>query len=242
MADLPESLPHGALQEIFPDIYTVTGQINVGPGGALAGSRNMTVVREDGKLTLINTLRLDAQGLLELEALGTVSNIVKLGSFHGRDDAFYVHRYPDAKVWAPPGMPHDLGVVTDRELGPESMPLSRTQSFVFATASNVEAIIRLDREGGILVACDSLQNVEAFDEYYNEKAKVALAKFVGRALIGLGWRNAAKPEASDFERISAMQFQHLLPAHGTPLLHDAKSALQTSFARVFGPGAEYPQP
>ncbi|MFT7519928.1 MAG: hypothetical protein ACI9MC_002072, partial [Kiritimatiellia bacterium] len=194
MANLPKSLPHGPLQQVFPDIYTVKGQINVGPGGAIAGSRNMTVVREDGKLTLLNTVRLDHRGLLELDALGTVSHIVKLGSFHGRDDAFYVRRYPNACFWAPPGMPHELGVVTDRELGPESMPLLGTQSFVFATASNVEAIIRLDREGGILIPCDSLQNVETPDEYYNDKAKVALAKFMGRALIGLGWFNATKPE------------------------------------------------
>jgi len=226
------------LQEVLPDIYTVTGRIDVGPDGAISGSRNMTVVREDGKLTLLNTVRLDDRGLVELDELGTVSNIVKLGSFHGRDDAFYVQRYPDAVLWAPPGMPHDRGVVTDRELGPKSLPLSDAQLFVFATAGDVEAIIRLDRDGGILIPCDSLQNVEAPDEFYNEKAKVALAAFFGRALIGLGWRNAADPEASDFARVIAMEFQHLLPAHGTPLLHNARSALQTTFAAAFDSGTE----
>jgi len=235
MADLPTALPHGPLQVIFPDIYSVTGQINVGPDGVLAGSRNMTVVRDNGSLTLVNTLRLDDRGLRDLEALGTVRNIVKLGSFHGRDDAFYVRRYPDATMWAPRGMPHDRGVITDRELGPASMPFANAQPFVFATASNVEAIIWLAREGGILLACDSLQNVEAPDEYYNEKAGVALAAFFGRARIGLGWLRAAQPEASDFERISTMQFRHLLPAHGTPLLHNAKTALQETFAEAYGP-------
>ena len=60
MAALPTALPHGPLQVIFPDIYSVTGQINVGPDGVLAGSRNMTVVRDNGSLTLVNTLRLEA--------------------------------------------------------------------------------------------------------------------------------------------------------------------------------------
>jgi len=234
MVDLPECLPHGELQQVFPDVYVVTGQIHVGPGGVLSASRNMTVVREDGELTLVNTVRLDDRGLTELDALGQVRHIVKLGSFHGRDDAFYVQRYPDATLWAPPGMPHDRGVVTDRELGSGAMPLSDAELFVFATAGNIEAILRLGREGGILLPCDSLQNVETPDEYYNDAAKVALAKFFGRALIGLGWFNAAKPEASDFERIGAMQFGHLLPAHGTPLLHEARSALQETFARRFG--------
>ena len=63
----------------------------------------------------------------------------------------------------------------------------------------------------------------------------ALASFFGRARIGLGWLNAAEPAKSDFQRISELPFRHLLPARGTPLLNDAKTALQATFARVFGP-------
>jgi hypothetical protein len=37
-------------------------------------------------------VRLDEPSLAELEKLGRVANVVKIGSLHGRDDAFYVSR------------------------------------------------------------------------------------------------------------------------------------------------------
>ena len=168
MADLPELLPHDELQQVFPDVFTVKGQMGVGPGGAIKISRNMTVVREGEALTLLNVIRLNEEGLAALGALGTVTHIVKLGSFHGRDDSFYIQRHPGASMWAPPGMPHDRGVVTDRELGSYSVPISDAEYFLFETSSTVEALLRLDREGGILISCDSLQNWGAPDRFSDE--------------------------------------------------------------------------
>jgi hypothetical protein len=96
MDELPELLPHGELEEIFPDIFVVKGQMKLGPGRAIHFSRNMTVVREGEDLTLFNVVRLDDAGLAALDALGRVAKLVKLGSYHGRDDAFYCRRYPES--------------------------------------------------------------------------------------------------------------------------------------------------
>jgi hypothetical protein len=51
-------------------------------------SRNMTVVRDGNALTLINSMRIDGAGLAQLDALGRVAHVVKIGSLHRRDDAF----------------------------------------------------------------------------------------------------------------------------------------------------------
>jgi hypothetical protein len=78
-------------------------------------SRNMTVVRDGNALTLINSIRLDGAGLAQLEALGRVAHVVKIGSLHGRDDAFYAAHY-GARFWAAPGVVHEHGLDADREM------------------------------------------------------------------------------------------------------------------------------
>ncbi|WP_114287969.1 hypothetical protein [Candidatus Halocynthiibacter alkanivorans] len=86
MPDFPEQLPHGPLEEVFPDVFVVKGQIRIEANQIHEFSRNMTVIRDGGALTLINTIRLDDAGLDALDALGLVRHIVKLGAYHGRDD------------------------------------------------------------------------------------------------------------------------------------------------------------
>ena len=69
MCNYQEALNHGKIEEIFKDVFFVTGTMkNEFFGSMWQFSRNMIVVREDGKLTLINTVRLNEEGLKELEA------------------------------------------------------------------------------------------------------------------------------------------------------------------------------
>ncbi len=57
----------------------------------------MVILRHGGELTVINSVRLDAEGESALDALGKVTHVMKIG-FHGMDDAYYVDRY-EAKMW-----------------------------------------------------------------------------------------------------------------------------------------------
>ena len=56
MPPFPPALPHGALTEVFQNVFVVTGSFRFGPG--LNITRNMTVVREGGELTIVNSVRL----------------------------------------------------------------------------------------------------------------------------------------------------------------------------------------
>lgn len=51
-------------------------------------SRNMVILREEGRLVLINSIRLNEQALTQLDQLGKVSDVIRLGALHGRDDPF----------------------------------------------------------------------------------------------------------------------------------------------------------
>ncbi len=238
MSVLPPQLPHGELRELLPDVFMVTGATRPVFGGQqLAFSRNMTVIRHGEELTLVNTLRLDEAGLARLDELGRVVNVVKLGSYHGRDDAFYIGRY-GARMWAFAGMPHERGVVTERELLPGGeMPFEGATAFVFETSSSVEGLLLAERHGGVLMSCDSLQNwADGADEFFDEATAASMAQlgFFRKAGVGIGWLNMSKPEVVDFVRVKELGFRHLLSAHGAALLDEAHAALSATFSELFG--------
>ena len=236
MSELAPALPHGDIQQVFADVFFVTGTMQtVLMGAHWHFSRNMTIVREGSALTLINTVRLNDAGLAQLDALGTVKNVVKIGALHGLDDAFYKERY-GATVWAPAGMPHQNGVVTDKLLAPGGeMPFAGASVFVFEATKLPECIVRIDREGGILVACDALQNWVGPDAFFSEESRKMMTDmgFFQSANIGPVWMKVNEPQAQDFVRLRELSFRHALCGHGAPLRDTAREAFQARFSQVF---------
>lgn len=230
------AMPHGDIEEVFPDIFFVTGTTRPEfEGMQWQFSRNMTIVREGTSLTLINTVRLDDAGLTRLDELGTVKNVVKIGAFHGFDDPFYMDRH-DATLWALPGAQHEGGLTTGKELvAGGDMPFAGCSLFLFETAAQPEALLHVDREGGVLIACDSLQNWAEVDRFFSDESaeKMRQFGFIQPANVGPGWMRFAEPEASDFSRIKELSFRHLLSAHGTPLRDSAREDLAATFQRIF---------
>ena len=239
MNQFPPPLPHGPLRQIFPDVFFVTGAMKMVLRNApFEFSRNMAVVRDGNALTLINTVRLDDSGLAQLDALGRVANVVKIGSLHGRDDAFYKAHY-GAAFWAARGMVHEHGLVADRELTPAgAMPFARSSVFEFRTTKMPECILHIDCAGGILVAADSLMNLLAPDEYFSDQSSRMMQEmgFFQPANFGPVWMQVNEPQAGDFVRLLELSFRHVLCAHGPPVRDTAKEAYASRVQRVFGPG------
>ncbi|WP_166415997.1 hypothetical protein [Cochlodiniinecator piscidefendens] len=235
----PAATAHTQIAEVFPDIFHVVGSVEMMPGMQI--SRSMTVLRREGALTLISPIRLSDEGLSQLEQLGRIENIVKLGGYHlgaqnGLDDPFYIDRY-GAKLWALEGMEHKGGLVADHILrvGGE-MPSDELTLFTYDSSKLPEAMFLLAREGGILITADSLQNWTAPDQFFSDIAaeRMGQAGFFKPANIGPEWFRVCEPNRTDFDRVAALEFSHLLPSHGTPLLHDAKQQLMATFTQTFG--------
>jgi hypothetical protein len=237
MDQFPPVLPHGPLEEIFPDVFFVTGAMKtVLMDVDWQFSRNMTVVRDGDALTLVNSVRLDDAGLARLEALGGVTNVVKIGSMHGRDDAFYRARY-GAKFWALPGMVHEHGLVPDHELAPGgAMPFSGCSIFAFRTTKLPECILHVDRAGGIMISCDSLQNWIEPDEYFSDDTRHMMAEmgFFKPTNVGPLWMRLMGPQDQDFARLREFSFRHALCGHGAPVRDTAKEAYAGTFQRCAG--------
>ena len=232
------ALPHGDVQEVFPDVFFVTGamQGHFGGDSLWQFSRAMTVVREDDRLTICNAIRLGDEGLAQLEALGKVTNVVRVGALHGRDDAFYVDRY-GATFWAPPGVPHEFDLVPDEELVPGAKtPFAGCEVFAFKETKLPETVLLVDRAGGIAIGCDALMNyIEPDEFFFPETAEIMKGYgFFKEANCGPVWQQHADPKPGDFARLKERTFKPALCGHGAPLKDRAHEAFSGFWAERFG--------
>ena len=235
----PAATEHGQIKKIFEDVFTVTGSVLMAPGIQL--SRNMIILRQGKSLTLISSVRLNDQGLQALDALGKVEHVIKLGAYHlgvhnGLDDPFYLRRY-SARLWAMPQMQHQQGLATTALLTPAAqLPIKAMVMFEYESSKMPEGLLLLKRAGGILIACDSLQNWVVADQYFSEKAAASMqsAGFIRPANVGPQWYKVCEPKAGDFAKVLQLPFAHLLPSHGTPIIDTAKQQFRETFKEMFG--------
>lgn len=227
--DFPAAMPHGELQPIIDDAWFVTGSVMLKPLVRLV--RNMAVLRHEGELTLINAVRLNAEGERALDALGRVTHIMKIGG-HGMDDAYYADRY-GAKLWSADGNNGATQLNEDTEL-----PLPGVKVFRFRTTKIPETALHVDRDGGLLITCDAVQHWVPHP-LMSTGAKIitAMLGFRNPAQIGPPWRKLQTPPGGslrpEFERLASLPFDKLIGGHGGLLAADASRVLGESIRRTY---------
>jgi len=223
--------PHGPLQEVWDGVFWVRGSVRMGPGMRIP--RNMIVVRDGTDLTLVNSVRLSEDGEAALEKLGTVEHIVRIG-IHGMDDPYNLERF-GATYWATEGLIDESGAAHQKLA---DVPISDGQLFSFRDTVKPEAALLIERDGGVLVTCDSVQN------WMNQEGCSFLARGLTRAMgfmhpmnIGPPWRKLMTAKGGslrgDFDRMLALPFEHAIGGHGDPAKGDAKAGLEATVSRVF---------
>ena len=220
--------PHGLLREVIPGLHMVQGSMCFGPARF---SRNMVVVQRGDELVLVNSVRLSDSGLAALDALGRVTDVLRLAGAHGRDDPFYKERY-GATVWAMAGQRYFEGVrwdqgetyfVADQTLdGAAFPPLPDGRLFHLGTTPP-EAVLLLPQAGGTLIAGDAMQNWGRPREHFNLPGRIAfwLMGFVGPCRLGRGWLDNCEPDPERLRALLELPFENVLPAHGDPVMGDA---------------------
>lgn len=235
MSPFAEPLPHGGIDEIFPDVFLVRGSFRAGPG--ISFGRNMIVLREGEALTVVNAVRLTPDGERSLDQLGTVRHLVRLGFFHTRDDPYYRDRYSPT-CWA--SLPPDAS--TERLSDGGASPHDRAQVFSFTHATGGEAALLVTQPAGnLLVTCDSVQHWPDTTRcsLIGGLACRAMGFLRNRATIGPIWMKemtGGRPQAlrPDFERLLSRDFAHLISAHGEVLRDTARDDLRRSCATALG--------
>ena len=228
--NFPAAEPHTDLRPILENAWYVTGSVLLKPLVRLI--RNMVVLRHEGKLTLVNAVRLNSEGERALDALGDVAHVMKIGG-HGMDDAYYAERY-GAKRWAADPQDGAAELAESTEL-----PLAATKVFRFRDTVAPEGALHVQRDGGLLVTCDSVQHwVPHPLMSTGAKVVTALLGFRHPAQIGPPWHKVMTPPGGslrdDFERLASLPFDKLIGGHGGLLDADASRVLRESIQRTFG--------
>ncbi len=238
----PAALPHGEIEEVFPNVFFVTGTIGMAGPMPLQFSRNMTIVREGERLVIINSIRLDDEGLRKLDTLGRVTDVIRIAGFHGMDDPFYKDRY-GAKVWVIRGQRYFKGFAVNSTpyFEPDEsmdlttkLPLAGAKLFVFESVKIPEGILVLDREGGIAVTGDCLQHWHTTDRFFSFGAKLMmrLMGFIKPYNVGPGWYKNTHPSDDEMRKILDLPFEHVLPAHGAVVKGKARDHYRPAIERV----------
>ena len=233
----PRAQPHDAIVEIFPDVFLLRGSMRLGRGMRI--SRNMTLLRHDGELTAINAVRLSRSGEAQLQKLGKLTHLMRLGNFHGLDDRYYVDRF-GATFWCQAGSKHYSDPPPDQLLHEQAaLPAPDLDLFVFEHTRRPECALLLNRHDGVLITCDSLQHWG--DRRYCSILVRLLLPFIGfrrRTLIGPLWLKYMTPRdgtlQADFDRLLQLRFAHLINAHGSLLRDNAHSAASVAVQHAFG--------
>ena len=235
------ALHHGAIQEIFPDIHFVTGTVAM-PGPGIRFSRNMTIVREDGGLVLVNSVRLDDAGLAALDALGKVTDVIRLAANHGMDDPFYKKRY-GAKIWAVKGQRYTAGFDTNAKdvyLEPDveidestKLPIAGARLYVIHSKPP-EGMLVLERHGGTIISGDCLQHWDAPDAYFSFMGKLMMKVmgFIRPYNVGPGWLKQCKPPKDELGKILDLDFANVMTAHGKAVVGGAKDSYRAAIERA----------
>jgi hypothetical protein len=228
--------PHGGIEPLGHDVWWVPGTMRMNP--LMKISRNMVIVKSGAELTLLNPIRLDGAGEAALEALGRVRHLVRLGCFHGCDDAYLKRRFgadfwcqADSSGYPEPSLDHVLA-----EGG--ALPFPDPQLIVFHAVRRPECALLIRRGSGILVTCDSLQYYASW-ERHSLTARLLMPRmgFSRSLLIGPLWLKFQTPEGGslkpDFDRLLALEFDAFVSAHGAPLMRGAKAAAKAAIERVY---------
>jgi hypothetical protein len=189
-------------------------------------------------LALLNPIRLSADGEAAVEALGIVRHVVRLGAFHGIDDPYTVTRF-GAEFWCQAGSTAYPDPKPDHELtegGP--LPFADGELFVFRQARKPECAVLLQRDKGLLVTCDGIQHYGDYARHsWLARLVMPFMGFPRRAIVGPFWLKYQMKQGdaikSDFARLLELEFEALVSAHGTPLMHGAKEAVREAIDRAF---------
>ena len=235
----PDVLPHDPPKQIAEDLFVVHGCVRL--SAVARFTRNMAIVRDQGQLTLINPVRMDDTGLLNLEALGEVSHVLRLGPMHGMDDPFYVDRY-DADFWSfEGGTTYTTPTIAHTLVEGGALPFPDAGLFAFSHMTEPEGAILLERAPGVLLTCDAIQSYATPPHRPHTNLLTQLIMplrgFPRETLIGPMWMKFLvedqKGMRSEFERLLKLDFDQLLSAHGTFITKNAHAEVERAFGKTF---------
>ncbi len=214
--------PHSDLQEVLPNIFVVTGSMKI--FGLFQYSRTMTILRDGEVLALVNPVRVNDRVLNEIQKMGKIKHLLKIGQLHNVDVPFYMDKFsPD--LWVNKDDP-SIGDYQPKAYFDDynEIPILNCKVKTIVDSKIKESFLVTPANGGCLHSCDAFVNMGVDSNHNWLTAK--LSKFLpDPTYIGPNWIKMAKPPEASMKAVLNYDFENFIPAHGQPILGGAKDKI-----------------
>jgi hypothetical protein len=204
-------------------------------------SRNMIIVRDQGELTLIGSVRMTPENESQLEKLGKVAHLVRIGG-HGMDDAYTVSRF-GLKFWCLSGaedvydepIPHEVFSGSDR------LPFLDADLYRFEGINSAEVAVIWRESGGVLITSDGLQHYGDW-RFFNAPSRIIhpLMGFSQGMIVGPVWHRLLTNDEillrASFDTLAGQEFRHMIGLHGSFCGDVARDRVRAAIVREFDRG------
>jgi hypothetical protein len=214
-------------------LFVVEGPI-VSFYGAPYPTRMCVAKLEDGGLWIHSPIAVNAQLKQEVDSWGRVACIVSPNKIHHLAMGEWASAYPDAEMWASPGLAAKRRDLRFRnELGDEAPArwAREIDQLIFRGSSVMDEVVFFHRQSRVLIVADLIENFPPDAIPWWMKPIAHMAGIVapnGQAPIDFRLSFRDKEAARDcLRRILAWEPAHVIMAHGTPL--EGIAALRHAF-------------
>lgn len=217
-------LPHSDIKEVLPNIFVVTGTMRI--FGLFQYSRAMTILKDGEELALINPVRVSDTLLNDIQKMGKIKHLLKIGQLHNVDVAFYMDKFsPD--LWVNKDDP-SIGSYKPKAYfdDHEEVPILNCKVKTIDGSKIKESFLVSPANGGCLHSCDAFVNM-GVDSNHNWLT-ARLSRFLpDPTYIGPNWIKMAKPPELSMKAVLNYDFENFVPAHGQPIIGGAKDKIDS---------------
>ena len=234
-------MPTPRLQPIADELWGATHDLMM--GGVMHFPGRMTVARlHTGELWLCSPIPIDDTLAEELAALGPVAHIVAPNRLHHLHLRGAIDRYPEATVWAAPGLPDKrkdiafAAVLHDDTQAPWDDELPH----VFLAGSPwMNEVVFWHRASRSLVLTDLMFNLHEVRGWFTKLVlrMVRAYRRPGQSRMVRVTTRDKDAFAKSLRRMMAWEIDRIVVAHGEIVADDPKATLAGALAWVLGENA-----
>lgn len=219
-------------RELDTDLWVFERPLRV--FGLEIGTRMTAIRLADGSLFLHSPVALDAETRADLASLGPVRFVVAPSKVHHFFVAPYRDAYPDAELWAAPGLSEKRrDLPFDHVLGEAPPPgwSEEVGQLLYAGAPYMNEVLFLHRKTRTLLVTDLAMNHPGDEPLYTRLwlRVVGLHRGFGVSrLVRVLTRDRAAARAS-LDRVLAWDFERVVVTHGVVLQRSGRRLLREAF-------------
>ncbi|MBX3188552.1 MAG: DUF4336 domain-containing protein [Labilithrix sp.] len=220
-----------AIERIDEGLWTTTRPLRF--FGVETGSR-MTVMRVGDGLLVHSPVALDPELQREVDALGPVRAIVAPSKFHHLAVGQWVRAYPDALVYACPGLEKKradvawTGVLGDAA---EEAWRGAVEQVFFGARTLENEVVFFHATSRTLVCADAVFNLAEHPSRVTRAVALLLGnRRPGATLLERVMMRDRESARAQIDRMLAWDFDRILLAHGAPIASGGRDVLRSAYA------------